>query len=164
MKPPPLFVFKNRSLKKNNRFRVRPLLRLSLSGPEMSSIIRISDGFSAEFLGSFSHSQKFHRVRHDVRRRTPCRRLPPLPRPHSHYFCCRHQSEHPRAMAAETRLLIGHTSLCAAAAAVRTPMIANALVLHSRHRWKGDWRCLLGRGGPHACSVRQCRTSFAHEE
>ena len=24
--------------------------------------IRISDGFSAEFLGSFSHSQKFHRV------------------------------------------------------------------------------------------------------
>jgi len=28
------------------------------SGPEMSSIIRISDGF----LGSFSHSQKFHRV------------------------------------------------------------------------------------------------------
>ena len=28
----------------------------------MSSIIRISDGFSAEFLGSFSHSQKFHRV------------------------------------------------------------------------------------------------------
>jgi len=160
-----------------------------IQGPEMSSIIRISDGFSAEFLGSFSHSQKFHRVRHDVRRRTPCRRLPPLPRPHSHYFCCRHQSEHPcrvrrsrdggpeiraliasavpwlaRAMAAETRLLIGHTSLCAAAAAVRTPMIANALVLHSRHRWKGDWRCLLGRGGPHACSVRQCRTSFAHEE
>ena len=54
-------------------------------------------------------------------------------------------------MAAETRLLIGHTSLCAAAAAVRTPMIAHALVLHSRHRWKGDWRCLLGRGGPHAC-------------
>jgi hypothetical protein len=45
-----------------------------------------------------------------------------------------------RAMAAETRLLIGHTSLCAAAAAVRTPMIAHALVLHSRHRWKGDWR------------------------
>ena len=36
------------------------------SGPEMSSIIRISDGFSAEFLGSFSHSQKFHRVRHAV--------------------------------------------------------------------------------------------------
>ena len=30
---------------------------------EMSSIIRISDGFSSEFLGSFSHSQKFHRVR-----------------------------------------------------------------------------------------------------
>ena len=34
-----------------------------------------------------------------------------------------------RAMAAETRLLIGHTSLSAAAAAVRTPMIAHALVL-----------------------------------
>ena len=32
-------------------------------------------------------------------------------------------------MAAETRLLIGHTSLSAAAAAVRTPMIAHALVL-----------------------------------
>jgi hypothetical protein len=28
----------------------------------MSSIIRISDVFSAEFLGSFSHSQKFHRA------------------------------------------------------------------------------------------------------
>ena len=68
-----------------------------------------------------------------------------------------------RAMAAETRLLIGHTSLCAAAAAVRTPMIAHALVLHSRHRWKGDWRCLLGRGGPHACSVRQwCVWSSTH--
>ncbi len=68
-----------------------------------------------------------------------------------------------RAMAAETRLLIGHTSLCAAAAAVRTPMIAHALVLHSRHRWKGDWRCLLGRGGPHAGSVRQwCVWSSTH--
>jgi len=32
--------------------------QLCNSGPEMSSIIRISDGF----LGSFSHSQKFHRV------------------------------------------------------------------------------------------------------
>ena len=40
--------------------------KLIQSGPEMSSIIRISDGFSAEFLGSFSHSQKFHRVRHAV--------------------------------------------------------------------------------------------------
>jgi hypothetical protein len=68
-----------------------------------------------------------------------------------------------RAMAAETRLLIGHTSLSAAAAAVRTPMIAHALVLHNRHRWKGDWLCLLGRGGPHACSVRQwCVWSSTH--
>ncbi len=30
----------------------------------MSSIIRISDGFSAEFLGSFSHSQNFSRALH----------------------------------------------------------------------------------------------------
>jgi hypothetical protein len=29
---------------------------------EMSSIFRISDGFSAEFLGSFSHSQKVNRA------------------------------------------------------------------------------------------------------
>ena len=32
------------------------------SGPEMSSILRISDGFSAEFLGSCSHSQKVNRA------------------------------------------------------------------------------------------------------
>ena len=127
------------------------------SGPEMSSIIRISDGFSAEFLGSFSHSQKFHRV-------TPCRvRRSRDGGPEIRALIAAAVPWLARAMAAETRLLIGHTSLSAAAAAVRTPMIAHALVLHSRHRWKGDWRCLLGRGGPHACSVRQwCVWSSTH--
>jgi len=122
----------------------------------MSSIIRISDGFSAEFLGSFSHSQKFHRV--------PCRvRRSRDGGPEIRALIAAAVPWLARAMAAETRLLTGHTSLSAAAAAVRTPMIAHALVLHSRHRWKGDWRCLLGRGGPHACSVRQwCVWSSTH--
>jgi hypothetical protein len=100
------------------------------SGPK-SSILRISDGFSAEFLGSFSHSQKFHRVR--VRRSRDGG-------PEIRALIAAAVPWLARAMAAETRLLIGHTSLSAAAAAVRTPMIAHALVLHSRHRWKGDWR------------------------
>ena len=43
-----------------------------------------------------------------------------------------------RSMSAETRPLVGHTSISAAASAVRTPLIAHALVLHSRHQWKGD--------------------------
>ena len=84
----------------------------------MSSIIRISDGFSAEFLGSFSHSQKFHRVRRSRDGGPEIRALIAAAVPWL-----------ARAMAAETRLLIGHTSLSAAAAAVRTPMIAHALVL-----------------------------------
>ena len=89
------------------------------SGPK-SSILRISDGFSAEFLGSFSHSQKFHRVR--VRRSRDGG-------PEIRALIAAAVPWLARAMAAETRLLIGHTSLSAAAAAVRTPMIAHALVL-----------------------------------
>ena len=182
----------------------------------MSSILRISDGFSAEFLGSFSHSQKFSRAlqrlhamaspdlmggdggqardvgqrptvdqvktrafarQHVVgalvqyftnsqsRIRRPVRRVRRIRDggPEIRALIAAAVPWLARAMAAETRLLIGHTSLSAAAAAVRTPMIAHALVLHSRHRWKGDWRCLLGRGGPHACSVRQwCVWSSTH--